>query len=435
MQGRPTVINDYREASFGGAVFYVSQSQDAFGRRGAHHEFPYQDRGLWDDLGAKDGRRQIEAYLTNFLPGGMAAARDRLITALAKGEGELVHPWLGRHKVVCTDYSVGHNEKEIGLCRVSITFIDASATSSEPADNPVAGLLSGCDGALSCLADMFSARYSVAGVLAFVAEASYGRLDGLLSGLRSGLSLAQEIEAALSPFIDLAVKWFGVRKDNRFSLPIFVEDSLSFLSENWQTISPAELATYIIGLATLTVPASGTANEAYGRMSDLWTAARAGLPFEAPPRSASSSSIQTINRNFAALDFIFQGAAAVEAARLTPWLNFEHQGQAESVRVDLIDRFDILAEQVGTAVESEAADRFYQHSRKITAAALEIVGITAPNLALLGSRTLKDCWPSVRLCYELYGNLEREGDLINRNRIAHPGFMPGGSAVEYLIDV
>lgn len=429
------MIGDYRPASFAGAQFYVSQTRDDFGRRGAHHEFPYGDRGLWDDLGGKDGRRQIEAFTTDFCPGGFAVARDRLIAALQKGAGELAHPWLGRHQVVCTDFSVTHSDKELGVCRLSLTFIDADVSAANPTANPVAGLLAGCDGALSALTRLFTNGFSVDGVVAFASEVSYGRLDDLLAVVNQGLSTYREVESALSPFIDAALGWFGDVRGHNFNLPVYGTDKVEQVAAGRLSMTPAELAQNVIGLTTLLIPAAGTAGEAYNRLTTVWDAAVQGDLYQAPPKAASAASVAAINRNYRALYFLFLGAAAVESARLTPWMAFEHQDQGAQVQADILARFDVLAERLADYDAGHDADQYYQALQTIIANALEVIAQAAPNLALLGHKTLADTWPSVRVCYDLYGDLAREADLVARNRVAHPGFVPGGSALEYLIDV
>ena len=429
------MIGDYRPASFGGAPFYVSQTTDAFGRRGAHHEFPYKDRGLWDDLGGKDGQRQLEGYVTDFIDGGFAAARDRLAEALQKGAGELVHPWLGRHQVVCVDYSLSHNEKELGVCRVSMTFIDADTTAGQPQANPVAGVMSGGDSARTALSGLFSNNFSVRGVMAFVAETSFARLDPLLVYVRQGLSVYRQTVAALQPFIDDALNIFGDTRGRNFFLPDYAVDKIDYLDANRLTLPPDELALNILGLTALLIPVAGNAENAYQSISGLWSLAAGAEPYRSPSGAASAVSEAIINRNLAALDFLFMGAAAVETARLVPWISFEYQSQAAEVQTDLLTRFDALAEKVNSFSDGEAeADAFYLAGQTMVAHALEIIGLTAPNLALLGQTTLIDTWPSVRLCYDLYESLDREDDLVSRNQVSHPGFMPGGVALEYLID-
>lgn len=427
-------MGDYRQASFSGAVFYVSRTQDAFGRRGAHHEFPYKDRGLWDDLGGKDGRRQIEAYVTDFLPGGFAAARDQLVKALQKGAGELVHPWLGRHKVVCVDYSLSHDAKELGVCRFNLSFIDADSTAGQASQNPVAGLLGGRLSSLSSLSGLFAGDFSVKGVMAFVSEASFSRLDGLLKYVNDGLAVYRSTEAALTPFIDAALNWFGDKKGPEFTLTGYAADKVDLLTKQRYLLSSEEIGRQVVGLISLLIPVSGDAATAYAALSGLWNLSTEGGPYNPPPRAASAVSVERINKNLSALDLLFLTAAAVEAAALIPWIDFDHQNQAAAVEGDIVNRFDALAARIEKS-GGDHGDNLYRQLRTVKAHALEILALTAPSLARLGTKLMDDSWPSVRLCYDLYENLERESDLVSRNDVRHPGYMPAGISLEYLIDV
>ena len=46
--------DDLREASFKGIPFYVDKTEDEFGRRIVHNEFPGKEIGSIQDLGRKD---------------------------------------------------------------------------------------------------------------------------------------------------------------------------------------------------------------------------------------------------------------------------------------------------------------------------------------------------------------------------------------------
>ena len=42
--------------------------------------------------------------------------------------------------------------------------------------------------------------------------------------------------------------------------------------------------------------------------------------------------------------------------------------------------------------------------------------------------------PALVITHTLYGNVDKEQDVIARNRIQHPGFTPGGEVLEVLVD-
>jgi len=40
--------------------------------------------------------------------------------------------------------------------------------------------------------------------------------------------------------------------------------------------------------------------------------------------------------------------------------------------------------------------------------------------------------PAIVLAYRLYGDAERADEIVARNRVRHPGFVPGGQPLEVL---
>jgi prophage DNA circulation protein len=418
----------YREGSFNGASFFTSQTSDAFGRRGAHHEFPYKDKGMWDDLGAKDPQYQLELYVTNVSPGGFASARDALKTALQKGEGELVHPWLGRHKVVCIDFTIAHSEVELGVARFTATFIEAESTAKKPETNPVAGLMGSASAALDKLAAFAASGFSLDGVLSFVTDVTGGALGGLVDMVKNGVAFVDKAISTLTPFVDLAMKAYnlvGVVTGLNFSLGGFLKDRLSLVISKFDSMLPRDLTREIVGIISLAGPATGSVTSAYDFLTSLSDNAENMTAWASPPMAATAQSVERINQNLKALEVLFQGAAAIEAAKLIPYLEFDHLGQATLVKEDLLRRFNDLYGKVDYEL--------YRDLVAIVTAAMEIISLKAPNLARLGHRTLKTNLPSVVVAYDIYGNLDKEPDLVSRNSITHPGWLPAGVPLEHLI--
>lgn len=111
-------------ASFRGVPFYVDGDSTPVGRRTQLHEYPQRDKPLVEDMGAKTR----EVKLTGFVIGDDCLfQRDNLLNALDKpGSGELVHPWFGRMTVTAGDgCEVSHERREGGMVRFELVFIEA----------------------------------------------------------------------------------------------------------------------------------------------------------------------------------------------------------------------------------------------------------------------------------------------------------------------
>lgn len=114
-------------ASFRGVPFEVESDSAPVGRRTQVHEFVQRDDPVVEDLG-----RQVRTYkLAAFVIGGdYMAKRDALLAALDEpGAGELVHPWRGRLLVTATDCELSHSRQEGGMCRFDLTFVQGSELS------------------------------------------------------------------------------------------------------------------------------------------------------------------------------------------------------------------------------------------------------------------------------------------------------------------
>ncbi|MCF5746449.1 DNA circularization protein [Pseudomonas tremae] len=111
-------------ASFRGVGFFIEKAVVPVGRKGQLHEFPQRDEPYFESLGKQS---QIHT-LTAFIVGrDCFEQRDRLLQALEQEEaGELVHPWLGRLQVQVGECSVMHNLNEGGLVRLDLKFYPAN---------------------------------------------------------------------------------------------------------------------------------------------------------------------------------------------------------------------------------------------------------------------------------------------------------------------
>jgi len=135
-------IDELHEASYRNAVFFISSSDTAGGRKDAKKEFIDSDLQVIEDLGLKQrifslsgtiaARRDnageiIISYLN---------ARNELIAALEKGgTGVLIHPWYGRlNDIVCRTFSISEDISRLGDGRISITF-EVSNTDGIPVEN------------------------------------------------------------------------------------------------------------------------------------------------------------------------------------------------------------------------------------------------------------------------------------------------------------
>ena len=113
-------------ASFRGAFFRTVDAELKVGRRTVLHEYPLRDDPYTEDLGRRARHFSVEAYVVgdDYLTG-----RDALIKALEEpGPGQLIHPRYGVLWVAVLDpASVKETQSQGGIARFSITFVEHGA--------------------------------------------------------------------------------------------------------------------------------------------------------------------------------------------------------------------------------------------------------------------------------------------------------------------
>lgn len=372
-------------ASFRGVPFHVDTAERGGGRRTVTHEFPLRDKPFVEDLGLAARSFQVDGYVVGEQ---YLEARDALIAALEEaGPGELLHPHYGTLRVICRDFRVRESTAEGGMARFSISFEE---TDSEPVF-PVAAPDTGAQVEASAVA----AREAVE------AEFVEGYLPGVVynavaDGLRKATrALNNGIVAASLPTQLLA------------SLVRRLEGLTA--AANTLLNKPANLAgelAYLIG----SLPGA-VALELYG--ADFGSR---------PPETTPARRREALN--YDALRALVRRLAVVEAARRAPSVEHANHEAAVAAREEITDRIDEQLEAAG--------DEVYQALLHLRAALVAAVPGETSQLPRLLEYTPTYTAPSLVLAHRLYGDIAKEADLLTRNRIRHPGFVPGGRTLEVL---
>ncbi|MDX9674363.1 DNA circularization N-terminal domain-containing protein [Pseudomonas zeae] len=106
-------------ASFRGVGFWIDQAKTPVGRKGQLHEYPQRDLPYFEDLGQQAKTHDITAFI---IGADCLEQRDKLLKALEAGNGELVHPWLGRLQVKVGECDMTHTRQDGGLVTFSLKF-------------------------------------------------------------------------------------------------------------------------------------------------------------------------------------------------------------------------------------------------------------------------------------------------------------------------
>lgn len=404
-------LDSYRPASFRGVAFRVDSHDAKFGRRQATHEFAERDEPFTEDLGRKAREFSVEALL---IGDDYPAQRDQLIEACERGgAGELVHPYLGSKQVHCTGLTVREAVSDLRMCRLQISFIEAGAANA-PAqvDDPVQGVTRAANDVTATSVSAFPGRFTTKGAPSFVVDAAAGTVTDLSARLS---------ELAANPLGEVQAVAGFVRQ-----VAALGADALRLVTQ------PAMLAGEIVGLV-------GSIRSVFGTKAD--TALR-GLrdAYRLPPVGVTGTpSRQRQRTNADALAALVRRAALAELAKVTVIRADETaRGNGSPLfqtREDAVAARDALTDAIDMEIEGPATGT--EEFRALDLLRAEIVrGVPPPGLRLpsLARFTPAATLPSLVVAYQFYGTAARAVEIAERNRSRHPGFLPGGEALQVISD-
>jgi prophage DNA circulation protein len=401
-----------QRASFRGVPFYVSTADTEEGRRGVLHEYPLRNEPFVEDMGRKAGEFSLEAII---LGEDYFKARDALRDALKQnGPGELVHPTLGRMQVALTApfRFVEALVDDRGVVRFSLRFTETAENTQPAADTNTAAVVDAQADvtAEQCAAD-FADAFGVEGVPEFVAVDAMA----LLSDATAAIEAAR---AGVMPDLTVVGEFLG--EVSRFS------SSISSL-----ILAPRTLAEQVLGLA------SGLRN-AVLRPINAFTSLAKFFGYESkrprPPATTPTRRVQTANRT--AIESLVRRAAVIEAARASARLDFKAPVTPGAQRITYQQAIAIR-EQLADALEDEAATAsvaVFNALMDLRAAVVRDITARGADLPRLVTISMPATLPALVVAYRSFGDATREAEIVARNPIIvrHPGFVPGGVALEAL---
>jgi prophage DNA circulation protein len=388
------LIDNLRPASFRGIPFGVDASGFAGGRRTQVHEYPQRDKPYSQDLGRATRRVEFEAFVVgeDYLD-----QADRLLGALEEGgSGALMHPWLGSLTVNLLDYRVGF-DRGLGLAKFSLSFVEAGELAFPSAADSTALLSRQAaanleDASVNDFAEVFKTLGYISGV-AEKALTVYGKALLFLSNPAFALSSAMGYSALPGNLTSLGAL-FGKTIDLGWNfaslLNLSGKVSNGSIAKNDRTLVPA-----VRGLTRMaTDPALAPV----------------------PVGTGSASRVQiAINQN--AIHANARQLLLVQACGLCSYLQCTVYDDVSAAKNELAAALD--AETLLTN-----SDDVYQSLMAARSATWKDLTARSRDSARLQTITPTDVLPMLAVAYDYYADAARDLEIIDRNRIMHPGFVP-----------
>lgn len=425
-----------REASFRGAPFKTGSADSDLGRRFAHHEYPQKDKGWVEDLGKTDARFTVEGWL---IGDAFEAERDRLIEACNKpGAGDLVHPYLGRRRCVCTGIRVRQAWDAGRIATVTMEFVEADDAlyPTETVDE-LSSIEALADASLDAIMADALGELDLSGA-SQILEAATSTFNQVMDATAFVSGLLKGDWRAMGRFVPGIAKLYGMGAtlysvfDLRFAVG---RDRAAFKDAGAATLAdPARAIARTLGQVRALTPLAGTPEGAFEAQRRLWgwgNAAGLDIPPDVPatvwsvdPVAATTPARAKVAANQASIFALINRTAMVEAARVAVFTAPASYDDAITLRDELADAFDVL---MGTA-----PDGSFRAMASLRASVLRAITTRSVDLPRLRRWTPAITLPALVIAYDIDGDASKAAALVTRNKIRHPGFVGGGQVLEVL---
>jgi prophage DNA circulation protein len=386
-----------REASFRGVQFFVPAHDGSGGRRGIVHEFPGKDVPYLEDMGRAARSFSIEAYI---LGDDYFVQRNRLLNVIeAKGTGKLIHPYFGEFVVQCLTYSIRETVQEGRIARFTLNFAEAGALSfPKILIAPQEAISRQKLFTFAMIKKAFKKAYSIARV-------PYSVSQRAIETINKGFELVEDTKKIVGVVASFEQDLLSIKGD----LIRLAYDALE-LCEN--VIDIVNFGTEL-GLSNFDLTPDNS--------RDQFAEFRKLIDFE-PDTTTGVDDPSSIFSN------MFQQVSITSVASLMSEINFKSLNEAEEMSSLVYDKMQELSEQI---IDDDLFAAF-QDLRSLIHRDLDTRIISLPRLVLF---TPYETTNSLALTYYLYGSIEKETEIINRNKIRHPGFVMGSRPLEVLLNV
>ncbi|GFM68565.1 MULTISPECIES: DNA circularization protein [Pseudomonas] len=436
-------------ASFRGIGFFVDTDSVPVGRKGQLHEFPQRDEPYFESLGKESQIYTMEAFLVG---DDCFERRDRLLEALeVNGAGELVHPWLGRMQVQVGGCILKHNRTEGGVVRLSLKFYpDQPLRFPTSTVNTRRQLVQASDGLLASALKRYKAVMSVVDAVRINIQALRSTLSGIFAVIQRQFTPFMTIYSDVTSLVHSLVN-APLTLSTMFSsfFASFDGDSSSGNSSRAGSSASFNAST---GSGSGTGTNAGTATSGSASSNGSSVNYRATIS-DATQQAESIASINLVNQG-GGLDTgstaqatanLVQDALLVKVARVvasmpvataavpiiaTPSLEHQVVMPVDRAQVPVADDVIELRDTLSSAIweaSLKADPEHYLALNTLRQALIRHLNAVAASGVRLVDIKVAEPLPALVLAYRRFGDATRLTEVVQRNRVQHPGFLPPGT--------
>ena len=417
-----------QNASFRGVPFKVESEGAPVGRRVETHEYPNRDKPYTEDLGKVTFRPDITAYVVG---DDCFDQRDRLIEALNKpGPGTLVHPTYGELSVcVNGEIKVGTTSSEGRMVRFDLQFVEAGELSYPTAGAATANtLVSSCSALDDCISDNFE-QFGMDGMADFIQGDVIEQATGIIDFVSDSMAMVDSYVADAARLLqgDISVL---------LPPPSSGKGYVEALQKMWRTGN--RLYGNATGVMKMIKGLAGISLGTDAAPRGVWKTDSKSTKSSKQQGNYVASAVRTTAISEAAYAVTTLPAQSsvnrVPSQQSTGWPSVTHPAlnnvQEETVFVDVPswDELVDIRDTLNTAIDKELArttdDRLFLALRRVKSDLNNDIKTRLVQTQQTVERTPDEVIPALVLAASWFDNAAREADIVRRNAVAHPGFVP-----------
>lgn len=396
-------LDNYRKAKFRNVSFFVPSAENSGGRRGAIFEFPNRDIPYVEDMGRKARRHTVDAIIVgdNYM-----SIRNDLINALEKkGSGKLVHPYIGTLDVLCIDYTFSERVEEGRMVKFSMNFVETGLLKFPETIIDTTG-----DVAAKKLSALQQAKLNYTNRMLALQRARrpvYTQYDNLVNTVEFAIELLEDAKGTVSDASSYRRELTNLFDNLRTAL--LNNDNFADSLSDLMTFGTNEDDDFPVDAEN----ARNQIDEMKVMFDFMPTETLGATGVEAP---------STIFQDF------FQTLAVINALGLMSILEYDSVNEAREIRNVIYTKLDEL-------LIATSDDELYTTLYDLQTAVTRDLNRRATSLPVLAEWVSNISLPAIVISHELYGSIDEEQDIIDRNNVSHPLFVPGGVPIEVKISV
>jgi len=395
-------------ASFRDVEFYTRLLETSVEKSIATETFINTNRLYTEDLGRKHEMHVIDAYLIG--PDYDLAMKQLYRVILENGPGTLVHPSLGKRRVIAKSIRVSDSSEEMGLARFSLSFIEfGDDIFPKETEQPGAAVNFAESAARAAFRNIFTRAFSVANLARDGVVTVRESIKSIVDSSRNLVTLAQQ---GYKESADLAVALGSLNSDieSIIAAPAKVAEILES-SVNLVRTSTIPILTKL-GLLGKIYKSSAKEierlNEQSGSLSQLALVQR------------YVTVIASLEGSRVLSDYAVTASRAPETAE-----PFSENEWREQLRLVLNNMADIQQSSTGIQ-EYEVLENL---AAKLLGLSESADVYALPNLLRY---TANRRMPFILAVFDMYGSIDRAAEVMRRNKLDYPIFIEAGTVLEYL---